>query len=184
MSAARPPEGARTAARQGGGNPTGAARPPEGAPVNGLGLDALDRRIINALQGGFPLSDTPYQDVAEGLGIDEATLLARLQRLLDTGVLTRFGPMFQVEAMGGAFVLAALAAPAERFEAVTALVNAFPEVAHNYRRTHRLNMWFVLATETPEGIADVLRRIEAAPGLPAFAFPKRREFLVDMRPQA
>jgi DNA-binding Lrp family transcriptional regulator len=189
MSAARPPEGARTAARQGEGNPTSAARPPEGArtaarPVTGPGLDALDRCIINALQGGFPLSDTPYQDVAEGLGIDEATLLARLQRLLDTGVLTRFGPMFQIERLGGRFVLAAQAVPEDRFEAVTALVNAFPEVAHNYRRTHRLNMWFVLATETPEGIDDVIRRIETATGLPVFAFPKRREFFVDMRLQA
>jgi DNA-binding Lrp family transcriptional regulator len=184
MSTVRPPEGARTAAREGGGNPTGTVRPPESAQVNGPGLDALDRRIINALQGGFPLSDTPYQDVAEGLGIDEPTLLARLRRLLDTGVLTRFGPMFQIERLGGRFVLAAQAVPEERFDAVTAQVNAFPEVAHNYRRTHRLNMWFVLATETPQGIDDVIRRIEAATGLPVFAFPKRREFFVDMRLQA
>lgn len=147
-------------------------------------LDATDRKIINALQGGFPLSETPYRDVAEGLGLDEAELLARLRRLLDGGVLTRFGPMFQIERLGGRFVLAALAAPEARFDAVAALVNALPEVAHNYRRTHRLNMWFVLATETPEGIAGAIARIEAATGLPVFAFPKRREFFVDMRLEA
>ncbi len=161
------------------------AAPREGTrPEKAAPLDTLDRRIINALQGGFPLTETPYRDVAEGLGIGEAELLARLQRLLDTGVLTRFGPMFQIERLGGRFVLAALAVPEDRFDEVTALVNAFPEVAHNYRRTHRLNMWFVLATETPEGIDDVIRRIEMATGLPVFAFPKRREFFVDMRLQA
>ncbi len=147
-------------------------------------LDELDRRIINALQGGFPLSDEPYREVAEGLGTTEAELLARLQRLLDTRVLTRFGPMFQIERLGGRFVLAALAVPEERFADVTALVNALPEVAHNYRREHRLNMWFVLATETPGGIDDAVRRIEAATGLPVFAFPKLREFFVDMRLKA
>ena len=147
-------------------------------------LDALDRRIINALQGGFPLSDEPYREVAERLGTTEAELLARLQRLLDARVLTRFGPMFQIERLGGRFVLAALAVPEERFDEVTAQVNALPEVAHNYRREHRLNMWFVLATETPDGIAQAIARIEAATGLPVFAFPKLQEFFVDMRLKA
>ena len=147
-------------------------------------LDALDRRIINALQGGFPLCDEPYREVADGLGTTEAELLARLQRLLDARVLTRFGPMFQIERLGGRFVLAALAVPEERFDEVTALVNALPEVAHNYRREHRLNMWFVLATETPAGIAQAIARIEAATGLPVFAFPKLQEFFVDMRLKA
>jgi DNA-binding Lrp family transcriptional regulator len=147
-------------------------------------LDELDRRIINALQGGFPISDEPYREVADSLGTTEAELLARLQRMLDTKVLTRFGPMFQIERLGGRFVLAALAVPEARFAEVTALVNALPEVAHNYRREHALNMWFVLATETPEGIAQAIARIEAATGLPVFAFPKLREFFVDMRLKA
>ncbi len=108
-------------------------------------LDELDRRIINALQGGFPISDEPYREVADSLGTTEAELLARLQRMLDTKVLTRFGPMFQIERLGGRFVLAALAVPEARFAEVTAQVNALPEVAHNYRREHALNMWFVLA---------------------------------------
>ena len=147
-------------------------------------LDDLDRRIVNALQGGFPIADEPYREVAETLGTTEAELLARLERLLASKVLTRFGPMFQIERLGGRFVLAALAVPEDRFAEVTERVNALPEVAHNYRREHRLNMWFVLATETPDGIADATRRIEAATGLTVFAFPKLREFFVDMRLKA
>ena len=144
-------------------------------------LDEIDRRIINALQGGFPLSDEPYREVASALNLTEDDLLARLRRLLEHRVLTRFGPMFQVERMGGAFVLAALAVPEERYAAVTDIVNGFAEVAHNYRREHRLNMWFVLATETPEGIATAVAAIEAATGLPVFAFPKEHEYFVEMK---
>jgi len=147
-------------------------------------LDAVDRRIIDELQGGFPLSAAPYADAATRLGIGEADLLARLRRLLDTGVLTRFGPMYQIERMGGAFVLAALAVPEARWEEVVAAVNALPQVAHNYRREHRLNMWFVLATETPEGIAAAISRIEADTGLRVFAFPKEREYFVEMKLEA
>jgi hypothetical protein len=60
-------------------------------------------------------------------------------------------------------------------------VNARPEVAHNYERTHRLNMWFVLATETPDGIRRVAREIEEETGLKVFRFPKEREFFVGFR---
>jgi DNA-binding Lrp family transcriptional regulator len=147
-------------------------------------LDAVDRRIIDEFQGGFPLSATPYADAAARLGIGESDLLARLRRLLDGGVLTRFGPMYQVERMGGAFVLAALAVPEERWEEVVAAVNALPQVAHNYRREHRLNMWFVLATETPDGIAAAVSRIEADTGLRVYAFPKEREYFVEMKLEA
>ena len=147
-------------------------------------IDATDRRIINALQGDFPLCDEPYRAVAESLGLGEAELLTRLQAMLDRRVLTRFGPMFQIERMGGAFVLAALAAPEERYEEVTQQVNALPEIAHNYRREHHLNMWFVIATETPDGIARAIERIEAVTGLPVYAFPKEREYFVEMKLQA
>jgi DNA-binding Lrp family transcriptional regulator len=143
--------------------------------------DPLDRRIINALQGGFPLCEEPYRAVAESLGVDEAQLIARLQRMLDARVLTRFGPMFQIEAIGGAFVLAALAVPEERFDEVAGLVNALPEVAHNYRREHALNMWFVLATETVGGIAQAIAAIEELTGLTVVAFPKEREYFVEMK---
>lgn len=144
-------------------------------------MDELDRRIVNALQGGFPVCDEPFAAVAGPLGIDAAELIRRLQALLDGGVLTRFGPLFQVEQMGGRFVLAALAVPEADFDRVAAQVNAFHEVAHNYRRDHRLNMWFVLATESPEQIPDTAERIEAATGLPVYLFPKEREYFVELR---
>ena len=143
--------------------------------------DDIDRRIINALQGGFPLCDEPYRAVAESLGIDATELIARIERMLQDRVLTRFGPMYQVERMGGSFVLAALAVPQAEFDRIAEIVNALPEVAHNYRREHRLNMWFVLATETREGVARAIARIEAETGLPVFAFPKEREYFVEMK---
>ncbi len=144
-------------------------------------LDAVDRQIIAKMQGDFPICERPYAAVAETLGILEGDLLSRLHRLLDTRVLTRFGPMMQVERMGGAFVLAALAVPEARYDAVATLVNALPQVAHNYRREHAFNMWFVLATETPAGIAEAIARIEGDTGLKVRAFPKEREYFVEMK---
>ena len=143
-------------------------------------LDPIDRALINRLQRGLPIVPQPYAAVATELGLTETDLLARIQRLLDTGILSRFGPMFQIERAGGRFTLAAIAVPPERFDEVAAIVNAFPEVAHNYQRTHTLNMWFVVATASPEQCADTLRRIEAATGLPVHDMPKEREFRVHL----
>ena len=144
-------------------------------------LDAVDALLIRRLHGGFPLSERPYADVAQELGLDEAGVIARLQHLLDDGVLSRFGPLFQIERAGGQFVLAAMQVPEERFDAVVAIVNALPEVAHNYRREHRFNMWFVLACTSPEAARSACSRIEAATGLKVFAFPKEKEFFVELR---
>ncbi len=146
-----------------------------------IGIDATDRRIVIALQEGFPLSPRPYAEAAAALELDEAELIARLKRLLEARVLTRFGPFFDAAALGGAFCLCAMAVPEARFDVVAEQVNAHPEVAHNYQRSHRLNMWFVLATETPEGVAATADRIEAETGLPVFRFPKRHEFCVSFR---
>lgn len=143
--------------------------------------DETDRRLINALQGDFPLVPEPYRQIAESLGLSEAEVLHRLESMLRRRVLTRFGPMYQIERIGGTFVLAALKVPDADFEPVAEIVNTLPEVAHNYRREHALNMWFVLATESPEGIGSAIRKIETATGLPVLAFPKEREYFVEMK---
>lgn len=144
-------------------------------------LDAADRALINALQSGFPLCDEPYAAVGARLGLSVDEVLSRLARLLEHKVLTRFGPLYQVEKIGGAYLLAAMKVPEERFEEVAALVNALPEVAHNYRREHAFNMWCVLASETPAGIDAAIEKIEAVTGLRVFAFAKEREYFVELK---
>lgn len=144
-------------------------------------MDTLDRRIINTLQQGFPICEQPYAVVAENLGTSEEELLDRLQRLLHEGLLTRFGPMYHAERMGGGLTLAAMQIPKKDFERVTALVNRHPEVAHNYERDHAFNMWFVLATETPERIGEVIAAIEKESGYPVYNMPKEQEFFIGLR---
>ena len=144
-------------------------------------LSDIDRVLINRLQDGFPICEQPYQAVAEELGLDEQNLIDRIQKLLDDNVLTRFGPMYHAGQMGGAFSLAAMRIPFERFDEMVAIVNQFPEIAHNYEREHELNMWFVIATETPEGVANVIGKIEAATGYRVYNMPKEEEFYVNLR---
>lgn len=147
-------------------------------------LDTLDRAIINELQGGFPLCEFPFAEIAGRLGTQEGELITRIQRLLDNGILSRFGPMYHAERLGGGLTLAAMAIPPDDFERVVEQVNAFPEVAHNYQRDHRLNMWFVLATETPQRIDEVISEIEKVTGCKVLNVPKEEEFFIGLRFEA
>jgi len=144
-------------------------------------MDYLDREIINHFQGGFPVVERPFQVLAEKLDIQESEVMTRIRFMLDDGLLTRFGPLYNIDKMGGTFSLCALEAPENRFDEIAEKVNHFPEVAHNYQRDHRLNMWFVIAAESQQALIDTLQRIETETGLKVFNFPKQREFYVNFR---
>lgn len=143
-------------------------------------MDELSRQFINHYQGGFPVEEQPFASVAADLGTDAATLIGVIQELLDDGVLSRFGPLYDASSMGGSLTLAAISVPQDRYDEVTKLVNEMPEVAHNYQREHELNMWFVVATESPELLQQTIDRIEQAANLPVYNFPKLQTFYLGL----
>ncbi len=147
-------------------------------------IDDVDRAIMTVLQDGFPLVPRPYEDKAAELGLSEQELIDRIARMRESGIVTRFGPFLNAERIGGGFCLCAMAVPPEKWDAAVAAVNARDEVAHNYRRDHRLNMWFVLAVEDSAEIVRVAEDIEAATGVDVLLFPKECEYFLDMRGSA
>lgn len=144
-------------------------------------LDAIDKRIINTLQEGFPVTEEPYAEVAARLSLNEDELIGRLERMLADKTLTRFGPMYQADRLGGAFTLVAMSVREDDFERVAEIVNSYPEVAHNYEREHHFNMWFVLATEHPRRIQAVLAEIELDTGYSCYNMPKQDEYFVQLK---
>jgi DNA-binding Lrp family transcriptional regulator len=154
---------------------------PSASPAPRAALDDLDRRILNRMQQDLPLVAAPFAAVAAELGIEEGELLVRLSVMKERGDISRVGPMYRVDGLGGGLALMAMAVPPERFDEVAAKVNALPEVAHNYEREHELNMWFVVAAETPAEMAAAVAAIESATGLVVYAFPKEREYFLELK---
>jgi DNA-binding Lrp family transcriptional regulator len=144
-------------------------------------MDALDQKLINALHGGVPIEERPYASIGRQLGMAEDEVIERLQRLLADRTLTRFGPLYDAAKLGGAFTLAAMTVPEDRFDEVAEIVNSFPEVGHNYAREHNLNMWFVVGAERPERIAEVLSQIKDLTGLEVLNMPKEEEYFLELR---
>lgn len=144
-------------------------------------VDLTGKAIINGLQGGFPLTNRPFRDAGAKLGLGEEELIEGVRNLIEGGQLSRFGPLWNAELLGGGVCLAAMAVPQERFDDVADLVNAHPEVAHNYERSHALNMWFVVSAENAGRIGEVIAEIERETRLAVYAMPKTREFFIGFR---
>lgn len=142
-------------------------------------LDAVDRRLLDDFQQGFPLGPRPYRALAEQLGISEAEVLARLERLSLAGIVSRVGPVLR-PGRAGVSTLAAMRVAPERIETVAALISAYPEVNHNYEREHDFNLWFVLTAPDADRLAAVLDEIQTRTGLPVMDLPMLDDYHIDL----
>ena len=133
------------------------------------------------MQDDFPVCEQPFAELAEKLALKENELLNRVQSLLDDGTLSRFGPMYNIEMLGGVYCLVAMRIPEHDLEQIINTINSYHEVAHNYERTHEFNVWFVLAAETETQLKNLLDDIEIKTGYPTFEMPKLEEFYIGLK---
>ncbi len=125
-------------------------------------LSDLDRKLLNQMQGSFPLDQRPYLRVAEALGITEEQVLTDIQRLLKDRIIRQVTPIFDTRALGYGSMLVAAKVDPEHPWAPAKIINSHPGVSHNYLRNHEFNMWFTLAVEHDsklglQGTLDVLQ---------------------------
>jgi siroheme decarboxylase len=132
-----------------------------------IALDDLDKRLLNLMQGQFPIAARPYQHVAGQAGIGEDEVMARVQRLLDERIIRQVTPIFDTRALGYSSMLVAAKVDPENPWRAANVINAHPGVSHNYLRNHEFNIWFTIATEPDsplglEGTLDVLAKLAGA----------------------
>jgi len=142
-------------------------------------LTDLERRLLDRYQQGFPLTMTPYADMAAALDAEETEVLTALHRLQQLGVISRVGPVFRPHAVG-ASTLAAMAVPEERLEEVASIVSSFAAVNHNYEREHRFNLWFVATAADAEELQQVLQSIEGLTNIKVMPLPMLEDYHIDL----
>jgi len=142
-------------------------------------LTAVDQRLLNDYQQDFPLSPTPYADIARELGVTEDEVIARLHELKQAGTISRVGAVVRPNTVGVS-TLAAMAVPAEELESVAALVSGYTEVNHNYEREHRLNLWFVATAPDAARLQAVLDDIAGRTGYEVLSFPLVEDYHIDL----
>jgi DNA-binding Lrp family transcriptional regulator len=130
-------------------------------------LDDLDKRLLNLMQGSFPIARRPYQHVAAQAGVSEEAAMARVKRLLDERIIRQVTPIFDTRALGYSSMLVAAKVDPENPWRAANVINEHPGVSHNYLRNHEFNIWFTIATEPDsrlglQGTLELLGRLAGA----------------------
>ena len=129
-------------------------------------LEPVDKRILGAVQSGFPVCERPFSEIAGSIGISEQSLIERIEALKERRIIRRFGAVFDSRKLGYVSTLVAVRIPdAGHVPAVAAEINRFDEVTHNYERENRFNLWFTLIAQSRERIGEIISRVESLPGV-------------------
>jgi len=128
-------------------------------------LTSFDKSLLNLLQGNLPVCSHPFAALADELGTDEQTVLARLQMLKQEGYLRRIGTFFNSNKLGYKGTLVALRVEPDKIETVAEAINRYPGATHNYEREGRYNLWFTLLTPCLETEKKILDEVEALPSV-------------------
>jgi len=142
-------------------------------------MSDIQLSLLNDFQRDFPLTSTPFDGIAQRLGLDLEELLDTLRRLTREGAISRVGAVFRPNRVGVS-TLAAMAVSQARLDEVARLVSARPEVNHNYEREHRFNLWFVATAANPAQLEQALRDIEQRTGLAAMRLPMVQDYHIDL----
>jgi DNA-binding Lrp family transcriptional regulator len=129
-------------------------------------LDDLDKRLLNLMQGSFPIEPRPYLRVADLAEIEEQEAMARVRHLLAERIIRQVTPIFDTRALGFSSMLVAAKVDPENPHRAAQVINAHPGVSHNYLRNHEFNLWFTIATEpdSPLGLEGTLRALAQEAG--------------------
>ena len=125
-------------------------------------MDELDCRILKALQNDFPLSEKPYEIIANRLQIPCDELWNRVQRLIAEGVIRRIGASLDSHKLGFCSTLAAVCCKANLVEQAVEIIGRFPEVTHSYLRKDNFNIWFTIIATDKERIEHILEQIRTS----------------------
>jgi siroheme decarboxylase len=129
-------------------------------------LDEHDKQLLNLMQGSFELTERPFAHVAALAGLEEADVLARVQRLLQGRIIREITPIFDTRALGYSSMLVAAKVDPEVPHRAAKIINGHPGVTHNYLRTHDFNLWFTIAAEPGSklGLDGTLQILQAETG--------------------
>jgi len=131
-------------------------------------LDELDKKLLSLIQTELPVSERPFDVLAERLGTHAQEIIARVARLHREGVIRRLGPVFDSRALGYVSTLVAACIAPNQLDTVASLVSELPGVTHNYRREHAYNLWFTLTAASSDSLARVIENLREQTGIDEF----------------
>lgn len=142
-------------------------------------LNSLHKQLLNDYQQELPLSATPYQDIADSIGITEDEVISVFKELQDQKFISRIGSVIAPNLIGASSLMA-MSVPADKLDQIAGIINQYPEVNHNYERENRFNLWFVLIANNNSNLQAVISDIELKTGFKALYLPLLADYFINL----
>lgn len=141
-------------------------------------MDEIDKKILNLIQEEFPLTEKPFADIGEQVGVSEKEAVKRVKTLKENGIIRRIGPILERKKLGYVSVLCGVHVDDNKIMEVALEINGLTGVTHNYEREGDLNLWFTMTKKTTGEIDRKLSGLEKTYGLRIYRFPEKRMFKI------
>ncbi len=142
-------------------------------------LSRLQKKLLNDFQQDFPLSATPYAEIAQSLGVSENEIITAFRELKELDFISRIGPVIPPNRLGSS-MLVAMSVPEKQLHSVARIINQFQEVNHNYLRENRFNLWFVLIANNQNHLQTIIAEIESETGFKTMRLPLLTDFFINL----
>lgn len=126
-----------------------------------MNFTPVETRVLDRIQKDFPVSPTPFRDMAESLGIAEREFLETTRNLKRAGILRSIAGIFNADRLGYVSCLVAFRVNEKDIESAAAAINIHPGVSHNYLRENPFNIWFTIASESKSKLLDAIGHLAA-----------------------
>ena len=122
-------------------------------------MDDIDKKLLNEVQLGFPITERPYKYLGDQLNCTENEIFVRIKRLIKDGIIRRIGGSFSSKKLGFRSTLCAAKVPEAEIGEFVEEVNKYSEVTHNYLRSHEYNVWFTFIASDMSVINNYINQI-------------------------
>ncbi len=139
----------------------------------------MQKKLLNNYQQDFPLSSTPYKDIALSLGVSEDDILLAFSELKNEKFINRIGSIITPNLIGTSSLIA-MAIPENQLQSVADIVSSYPEVNHNYERESRFNLWFVLIAKNEDDLQSIIEAIEIEAGFKTMQLPLIADYFINL----
>jgi len=146
-------------------------------------LDSTDRKILNLYQAEFPLTQRPFAEIGEAVGVSEDEALTRVSRMMEEGYFTGVGLDYDRDSIGESASICALAVAHGQSQKAVAGLECNPNSSQIFIADHAMNIWFTLVADSAPALKESCGEIERSLGWPILRIPIIREFHADFRVQ-
>ncbi len=144
-------------------------------------LDEVDKKILSEVQKDIPLVKEPFKEIGKKIGISEEEVIKRLKRMVDSGIIRKFGLRIDSKKVGFASTLVAFKVPWSKIDEIAERLNKYESVTHNYARDHDYNLWITVIEKDEESLKKTLEEIKKEVGYEMIDLPVKRKFKIEVK---